>query len=360
MIRKFQFFTIKRSLIYGIVLLLLANMGVACLDEIDIATPRAEKLLTVSGNINTSPGPYTVNLARSTTFSSEEIGERVPEPVSGAIVKIMDDRGQEEILEEKNTGTYQTQADGIRGEPGRTYTLEISLDGNTYRSQPETILPVVSAESVEVDFLVEEVLNDVGNLTEREVVKAYVNTPFPPGERSFLKWNTFGIYEYLETAGQGNLNPNICYVTETIDLDNIVVADSDTQLDGFLNRQEVITKLVDFRFTRNYCFTIIQQSISRPVYEFWAAAQSEFERTGDIFEPPPGKIPGNVMNVADDQEEVLGIFYASAVDTIRHLVNSSEVGNPRPQCRPFPRGPDSCFDCLILPRSTYDVPECWK
>lgn len=339
-------------------LLLLLFLFSTCLDEIALDAPASSPILTVGGSIYSAPGPYSIFLTESAQFTSGAAG--IPDLVSGAIVKIRDDQGTEETLVETEAGEYQTSADGIRGRVGRTYQIEIEVNGKTYLSEPETMLPVVSAESLEVEVNTREQLNEAGNFVNSTAVTVLVNTGFPQGEEgTFLRWSTFGEYEYAEIGSQGNLNPQICYVTEDIDFDNVVVASSEKVAGGFLQRQPVLTRVVDFRFTARYCFHVIQQSISESAYDFWSSVGEEFERSGNIFETPPGKIKGNIFNAADEEEEVLGFFSASAVDTITILVEGRLVGNPTPQCRPFPRGPESCTNCLLLNNSTRTKPACW-
>ncbi len=340
-------------------LLLVVFLFSTCLDEIAIDAPVSPPILTVDGRILSAPGPYSIFLTESAQFTAGAAG--IPDLVSGAIIKIRDDQGIEETLVESEAGEYRTAVDGIRGRVGRTYQIEIELNGKTYSSEPETMLPVVSAESLEVEVATNEELNDAGNFVTSTAITVLVNTNFPEGtDGSFLRWSTFGEYEYAEIGSQGNLNPQICYITENIDFDNVVVASSEEVAGDFLQKQPVITRVVDFRFTARYCFHVVQQSITKNAYDFWSAVGAEFDRSGNIFETPPGKIKGNIYNKADEQEEVLGFFSASAVDTITILVEGREVGNPTPQCRPFPRGPESCTNCLLINNSTRIKPACWE
>jgi len=330
-----------------------------CLDEIDLNLPASTALLTVSGNIYSSPGPYSIFLTESAQFAPGSIG--IPDAVVGATVKIMDDQGNEEILQEFEDGEYRTAANGIRGTVGRSYQIELAVNGKTYQSKPEEMLPVNSAESLDFEVNTGERVNEAGNFVSSTAVTIMVNTFFPNNDNgSFLKWSAFGVYEYWEIASSSNLNAEICYVTEKIDFDNVSVASSE-QIEGdFLQKQRVISKEIDFRFSSRYCFNVIQQSITKAAYDFWSAVGSEFERSGNIFETPPGKIRGNIFNVADENEEVLGFFSASAVDTISILLSKNDVGNPPPQCQPFPRGPESCSNCLLLNNSTKTKPACWQ
>ena len=347
MYRKFRHF-----------ILFLITLGLsACLDEIELNVDSNESFLVVSGEITTNPGPYQIELARSAKFSSGAAG--IPDRVRGASITLKDDQGNEAPFFEVDDGVYQTIPDAIQGTVGRSYYVEIEVDGQRYQSQPEKILPVVSSQSLGISFRNETTVNEAGNFTEVNLVTVLVDTEFP-SDSAFLKWNTFGIYEFGEISSQGNINPDICYVTETIDFDNVAIASAEASNGPLLQGKEVLTRTVDFRFSAAYCFNVIQQSITKAAYEFWSAVSDEFERNGNIFETPPGKIRGNIVNSDNPEEEVLGIFTASAVDTMQLFVTPAEVGTPIPRCRPFPRPTDACFNCLSLPNSTLEKPSCWN
>ena len=323
-----------------------------CLDEIDIDPPPTIPLLTISGNIYDVPGPYTITVQQSANFSSGADG--LFRPVTDATIKLVSDAGEEEILTELPMGVYVSDANGIRGTIGRTYHLEIETGGQTYQSIPEYLHPVISPQSIDIEVSTEEEINEAGNFVERDNVSFFINTNIP-NERSFLKWNSFGIYEFIEIG----LDGRICYVTEDIDLDIVVVVDSENIATDLLEKQKINERPINDRFSARYCVNIIQQSITERAYNFWSTVAEEFERSGGIFESPPGKIQGNIFNVADESEVVLGYFSASAVDTIRRLIQPSEVGIPRPLCR-FNRQDDVCTNCLLIPKSTQEKPPCWR
>lgn len=329
-----------------------AFLFTTCLDEIELDAPKSEAILTVSGNIYDAPGPYTITLRKSARFSSGADG--LFSPVGGATIKLVNDLGEAEVLTELPMGEYVTAADGMRGQIGRTYHLEIEAEGQNYQSKPEYLHPIISPQSIDIELTTQSIINNAGNFVEQDLVEFFINTTLPT-ERSFLKWNAYGIYEFWEIGLDGRL----CYVTEDIDLDKAVVIDSENIEGDFLTRQKVNERTVNDKFATRYCINVIQQSITKGAYEFWSTVASEFERNGGIFETPPGKIQGNIYNVADDFVPVLGYFSASAVDTIRRMVASSEVGIPRPLCR-FNRREEICTNCLLIANSTQEKPACWR
>lgn len=337
---------------YLLFLLGISFVFTTCLDEIELAAPTSDALLTVSGNIYDAPGPYTVTLQQSARFSSGSDG--VFSPVDGAVIKLVNDLGETEILTELPAGEYVTSINGMRGTVGRTYHLEIEVDGQSYQSKPEYLHPVISPESITIELAREPRINIAGNFVDQDIINFFVNTPLS-SERSFLKWNAYGIYEFWEIGLDGRL----CYVTEDIDLDKAVVVDTENVVGDFLRGQKVNERTVNDKFASRYCINVIQQSITEDAYKFWSAVASEFERNGGIFETPPGKIQGNIYNVVDESIPVLGYFSASAADTIRRMVVPAEVGIPRPLCR-FNRREDVCTNCLLIANSTQEKPACWQ
>ncbi|MEM8891671.1 MAG: DUF4249 family protein, partial [Bacteroidota bacterium] len=125
---------------------------------------------------------------------------------------------------------------------------------------------------------------------------------------------------------------------------------------GFLNQEEFLTKRVDGKFASNYCFTLVQLSITQNEYNFWAAIENEFERTGDIFEAPPAKINGNVLNDDKSQSDVLGLFSLTVADTTKYLITGTDAGFPMAPCARRPPGP--CFNCLQIQNATTQKPDC--
>lgn len=330
-----------------------------CLDEIELEVGEGDAHFVVSGNIHSGEPPYTIQFAKSAQVST--LSQGFSERLTGAIIKILDDAGNDEILTETEAGVYQTAPDGIRGTVGRTYFLEIEYDGKTFLSNPEKLRPVSSAQSLETEFKIEQDFNDQGNLINVEKVTLFVNTPFATDEDiAYMKWNVSGIYEYPELMTAAHFNPKTCYVSENIDFDNVVVQSSEGLSDNFLQKEELLSRNVNYKFYLGYCFTVVQQSLTKEAYEFWEIVGAEFERSGDIFETPPSKIRGNLYNPDNTDELILGYFSASAVDTSRILVLGTDVGNPRPQCTHWPAPPATCFNCLMLPRSTHDLPVCWQ
>ena len=118
-------------------------LAIGCQKVINIDLNSASPAIVIVGNINDQPGPYTVTLNQTVNFSDPNSFPTV----SGAFVTIADNAGTTDTLTETLPGTYHTKK--IMGVPGRTYTLNVTSNGQTY-SSTSTMPQVVTFDTLRV------------------------------------------------------------------------------------------------------------------------------------------------------------------------------------------------------------------
>jgi len=101
---------------------------VACEKVIDIDLNDSDPLLVIESNIHDEGGPYQVRLTKTVNFDESNSFPGV----SGAVVTIIDSDGATEVLNEVSPGTYEMTT--ITGVPGKSYTLTIDVEGESYES----------------------------------------------------------------------------------------------------------------------------------------------------------------------------------------------------------------------------------
>ncbi len=118
-----------------------------CVDRLDIPQiDQEEGILVVDGLITDAPGPYKIKLFR--VAASDAILDNI-EFIRAKQVTIFDDAGTSEVLKLAETGIYETDPNGIRGEVGRKYSIRIEmLDGLIFESEPDEMIPVGSVDSL--------------------------------------------------------------------------------------------------------------------------------------------------------------------------------------------------------------------
>jgi hypothetical protein len=303
--------------------------------------------------ISNRPGPYTVRLSLANS-SVTDLQYMKPEP--GAQVEICDDFGRCEKLQEVEEGVFRTK--DLIGEVGRTYHLKIStLKGKVYKSVPETLLPPGKLSDLRYE------ISDF----PKNGFDVYVDATLPTTDSvSFMKFDWNGVYEVLTfPALRTRFLPSmrrddlvrVPYPTECSGLEFIVLRED--PLDTLLVRRTVcscctcwvedepsipvitestylkepsfsnvlVTRVPIDRRTMYtmYKLKIVSQSISRNAYRFWNAVKQQKVGAADLFQPPIGYIPGNIIST-DANDKVFGLFYAaSASDTVTITFNKGMV-----------------------------------
>ncbi len=121
--------TITRShsiSILSVIISAIALSAISCEDMIEIDLNSVEPKIVIEAVVTDYWPPCRVTISRTGDFYQPNVFPMV----SGAIVEVSDDAGYSKILPEIEPGIYQN--DTLRGRPGRTYTLNVEVDGNTY------------------------------------------------------------------------------------------------------------------------------------------------------------------------------------------------------------------------------------
>src|SRR5882672_820969 len=113
---------------YSIIAAALLLLQTSCQKVIDLKVKDADKQYVIEGNVTNQPGPYTVTISQTTQFNASWQFQGV----GGATITIRDNAGNNETLQETQTGIYRTT--GLAGVEGRTYELHITVGGKTFTS----------------------------------------------------------------------------------------------------------------------------------------------------------------------------------------------------------------------------------
>ena len=134
--KKIKNYTLQILLIAACLLMVLS-----CEEVIQIDLNSSNPKIVIEGTITDQPGPYTVIISETADYYNPEAQPLI----SGATVTISDSEGNIDHLSESSLGVYVT--DTLEGIPGRTYTLLVESNGNSYGA--ESTMPV----AIEIDSL---------------------------------------------------------------------------------------------------------------------------------------------------------------------------------------------------------------
>jgi len=122
-------------LLAGLTLTLMTGLW-SCQKVINVNLNSAAPQLVIDASISDHPGPDTVTLSRTVNFNQDNTFP----PVTGATVVISDNHGNIDTLKEVIPGKYLNYT--MRGIPGRTYFLNVNVNGALYSATSTMPFPV--------------------------------------------------------------------------------------------------------------------------------------------------------------------------------------------------------------------------
>lgn len=140
----------------------------SCEKVIDFDLNSSNSQLVIEGNISDQGGSCIVQVSQSVNYDESNVFP----PISGAAVLLSDDEGNSELLTETSTGIYTSLE--IHGVPGRSYTLQVTVDGQSYTAVSHMPLPVaIDSLSMEEYALQEELYVQVQYLDPEGIDNFY-------------------------------------------------------------------------------------------------------------------------------------------------------------------------------------------
>jgi hypothetical protein len=101
-----------------------------------------------------------------------------------------------------------------------------------------------------------------------------------------------------------------------------------------------------------YSILVKQYALTKEAFDFWQALKKNTESLGSIFDAQPSQLTGNIKNVDNPAEPVLGYLSAGTVQQKRIFISERELPNWR-TAYPFACDPlDSIFLSDIRPGNT--------
>jgi len=347
--RKFIFITAYPLILWG------------CIDEIQLEVKGKDEFVVINGQITDLVEPYKVTIFKSAKLFIDEMD--TPDPISNAIVTVGSSDGTSIALMESEPGTYECTAGTFVGCIGESYFINVKMeDGREYQSISEPLVPVSPITNVHFEYVVEDELNETETIIQKAKVKVFVDTQIlQTSEEAFFKWDVSGEYQFNEWEPPAPFVVNsTCYVPDDLPLGEIRILDGLNATNSLIKGMEIKSLDVNYKFASNYCLHIRQQSLSTGAYNFWQQISKSVDRSGGLFEEPAGTITGNISNVNDPTEQVLGYFQVSAVDIRRVFVPKEAANNPVAPCPPAEVIlQEACGNCLTLKNSSYQKPSYW-
>ena len=124
-------------------ILLLLLLTLSCQKEIELDYRDIEPVVSIEGRVTNEQVYVLITRTRSMNDSVKSRG------IGGAVVTISSEDGTEQLVYDVRDGYYRP-ASGMKGVPGRTYRLDVTLDGHQYAatSTMPRQAPIVSTQFI--------------------------------------------------------------------------------------------------------------------------------------------------------------------------------------------------------------------
>jgi hypothetical protein len=277
--------------------------------------------------------------------------------INDASVFITDRNGKKTDFQNYGGGIFKTDSTSFTGVIGQKYTLHIITDdGKEYRSDECTMLPDAG-----IDSLYYEKADEISGILGESFtgIKIMLNSADASGIDQYKRWTFEEVWKFILPGTQQytyNKLTDTTYSFRSVPVlkntcwkmnqstDILINADSPLEL----NNQEIafIAPIKSDRLEQHYSILVKQYSISQNEHNFWSNLKKIGEAGGDIFASQPFTVTGNIQNVNNKNEKVLGYFEVSAVSQKRIFITAHEL-DPLllPHYKP---------DCFLLAKSPSD------
>jgi len=259
----------------SIIVILMAAIFISCEKTVDLKYKGNQSKVVIEGNISNEAGPYFVKITKSINLS--DTGSYPT--IDNAAVIISDNVGNSETLSPQGNGVYRTNA--IEGVPGRTYTLTVTAEGQTYTAQ-STMPASVLLDSIKIEHF------SFGGDIERNIIPVYADP--------IAKGNT---YRFVLSVNNEIINQHF--------------VQNDEVTNGVVNTQRLETDDNIVKLNPGDTITIHMQCIDNRVALYYTTLALMGD-TGPGGGTTPNNPPTNISNGA------LGVFSAHTVQEKSRVV----------------------------------------
>jgi hypothetical protein len=279
----------------------------------------AGNYLVVDGKI-VSNGESTIKLSRTRSLS--DTAENPPERNAQVYIESLD--GDVYSLEMTSDGVYTSAGPAIN--VSEKYRLKILTEsGGIYESDYVEVKQTPDIDSLQWDQ------------DNADNVDIYVNTHDATGSSRYYMWDYVETFEY-HAAFQSYadfvngqivfLDPeqytDVCYTTNNSN--QILLGSSASLTEDVIQRKHVIKIPNDnSKISIRYSILVNQYALTADAYSYWQILRQNSEPGGEIFDPQPSQLHGNIHCISDPEEPVIGFISACAVKQKRIFIRWGEL-----------------------------------
>ncbi|WP_299824964.1 DUF4249 domain-containing protein [uncultured Pontibacter sp.] len=276
-------------------------------------------ILVVEGSLNIEKGTGKVVLSRSQKL--EDQGEPIRE--TRAKVTIETDANESFSMYDVGGGAYRVT--GMSFSYGKQYRLRVkTANGEEYVSEF-----VSTQKTPEID--------DITWRAEQNGIQISVSSHDPANNTLYYRWEFEETYEYTSYYNSlwaykgGEVIPRSqeeqFYKCWRTDPSTSILVGSTAHLvqDVVRDYPLVFREGVSEKLATKYSILVRQYGISKAEYEYWQMLKKNTESVGSIFDAQPSQVRGNIKNVKQPDNPVLGYFSIQSMTEKRMFISGPEM-----------------------------------
>jgi hypothetical protein len=289
--------------------------------------------LVVEGIINSGSDSTIITLSRTT-----KLDQKVQtNSVHGATVTVENDQNFSFALNEDQTGRYVSP--NLNLDNTRKYRLRIKTSDNQ-----EYLSDFVSPkEAPPIDSIGYEVKNDGLDI--------YVNAHDGSNNTRYYRWEFIETWKFTARYPSSFVTNGKDIVLRTSaqqvfgcfgnDASSVILLGSTAKLDQDVIFQSPITSIssTSEKVMTKYSILLKQYALTKEAFSFWESLKKNTEQLGSIFDAQPSQLKGNIHNINNANEPVIGYISAGTIQKKRIFIDNGVL--PRDWVRTYP------YDCQL-------------
>ncbi|MBB6128595.1 DUF4249 domain-containing protein [Mucilaginibacter lappiensis] len=294
--------------------------------------------LVVEGVINSGNDSTIINLSRTVKLS-ENVSTQL---VANYTVAVEGEQGNSYALQSEGNGIYDIGP--MHLDPSQKYRLHITTpDGKQYASDYEVVKQTPPIDSV-------------GFTPKSNYLQIYANAHDATNNTRYYRWDYSETWRFhakfqsgfIVDAGAVRLrhaNEGIYYCYGNDKSSNIVLGSSEKLSQDVIFQSPITTISSDAeKLELRYSILLKQYALTKAGYQFWENLKKNTEQLGSIFDAQPTQLQGNIHNISDPTEPVIGYISVTNPQSKRIYINKGQLPDNWIEKYPYECGmPDSAF-----------------
>ncbi|RRQ49439.1 DUF4249 domain-containing protein [Maribacter algicola] len=369
------------------VIIVFSFLPYGCIDPVPPEFDYEDGLIFIEGFASSNAGASYVGINESVT----EFGVRGLNFIPGASVTVenLDSGLSVNFLESEDA--YLAPLD-FKVSPGERWKLIVAMpNGTVYESEPEIVLSPVPITEVAIDYDPElEFRPSVNRFIPGHKISVSFDDPAGAENNYYWSYRSFENLDYCIRCNEGIYRNGGCipydlrgrlyryfdYICET-ECWTIRYPESVNIFDDTFSNGKTVAGLevgsLPLYTKENMVVEVQQFSLTPAAYKYYKVLKDIVDNASGFNAPPPAALVGNLYNINDSEEFVLGRFTAAASSVVnmyveRELINEAAIATRQPPAvsleptlgSPYPPPPTNLAPCEESRYRTAIEPEGWQ